>query len=107
MQIAGAPPGRPCNLRDESINLQGPGRCATDCDCDGMRSCVDGACSGEARPVGVEHCRDASCRWNEEWNGGGAGVCASDCQCNGSRVCAAGRCQDARPPQPGDNAFTK
>jgi hypothetical protein len=79
----------------ESINVQGAGQCATDCDCDGMRSCIGGACSGTARPVitNVSQCDDPNYHWNETWNGGGDGVCANDCECNGTRTCVNGHCQ--------------
>src|SRR5580698_10350943 len=43
-----------CNFvnyrHDEARNGQGSGVCTTDCDCDGMRSCVSGTCTGTARP---------------------------------------------------------
>jgi hypothetical protein len=93
--------------RDETVNVQGPGRCSSDCDCDGMRSCKEGVCTGEARPIGTDRCDDPTYRWNEAWNGGGSGVCANDCECDGTRSCVNGRCQD-RPAHPaGDSALTR
>lgn len=85
--------------RNEALNVQGDGRCTTDCDCDGMRSCKDGACTGDARPIITDpkQCDDPSYRWNEAWNGAGIGVCANDCECNSTRTCAAGHCQDSAP----------
>lgn len=89
-----AEPGN-CNFynyyHDESKNSAGASKCATDCDCDGMRSCKAGACDGEARAK-VE-CNSADRHWNEAWNTQGAGNCASDCDCDGKRTCQAGACQ--------------
>jgi hypothetical protein len=92
---------------DESVNAQGPARCTTDCDCDGLRACKDGACTGEARPVGMDHCNDPSYRWNEAWNGGGSGLCGNDCECDGARVCTAGHCTDDPTHRSGDSSLTR
>ncbi len=47
------PTSAACNTREylwnEATNLGGPGRCASDCDCDGLRTCLAGACQGTAR----------------------------------------------------------
>jgi len=111
-QASSVPPNQPqCDYvnyhHDESVNLQGPGKCTTDCDCDGMRLCKTGACTGAARPEGTEHCNDASYRWNEAWNGGGSGNCANDCECDSTRTCVTGHCQSGPPPKPGDTTFTR
>ncbi len=92
-------PNQPqCNFvnyhHDESANALGPSRCSTDCDCDGMRSCIGNTCTGEPRPIGTEHCNDPTYRWNEAWNGGGEGLCANDCQCDRNRRCMNGHCAD-------------
>lgn len=78
---------------DESKNSGGAAKCATDCDCDGMRSCKSGTCQGEARAK-VE-CNSPDRHWNEAWNPQGAGKCASDCDCDGRRFCKGGVCQGA------------
>jgi hypothetical protein len=89
-----AEPGN-CNFynyyHDESKNSGGAGKCATDCDCDGMRSCASGACQGEARAQ--VDCNSPDRHWNEAWNPQGAGKYASDCDCDGRRTCNAGACQ--------------
>ena len=36
---------------NEAWNPQGAGKCANDCECDGLRNCVSGSCTGEARPA--------------------------------------------------------
>jgi len=83
---------------DESINVEGPGHCTTDCECDGMRACTESVCTGVARPTGTDQCHKPDYRWNEDWNGGGSGLCANDCQCNGTRRCRGGHCQDEDAP---------
>jgi hypothetical protein len=89
-----AEPGN-CNYynyyHDESKNSGGARKCATDCDCDGMRSCKAGACQGE--PRAKVDCNSPDRHWNEAWNPQGAGKCSSDCDCDGRRTCQAGACQ--------------
>jgi hypothetical protein len=89
-----AEPGN-CNFynyyHDESRNSGGAGRCGTDCDCDGMRSCASGTCQGQPRPQA--DCNSPDYHWNEAWNPHGAGKCAGDCDCDGRRTCQAGVCQ--------------
>lgn len=81
---------------DEAANAAGPGKCTSNCDCDGMRNCVSGACQGVARPA--LSCNSPDRHWNEAWNPLGAGKCATDCECDGQRTCAAGVCTGiARP----------
>jgi hypothetical protein len=75
---------------DESKNPSGPGTCATDCDCDGMRACRSGVCGGDARPP--IDCDNPNHHWNEAWNPQGPGRCSSDCDCDGRRTCQAGAC---------------
>jgi hypothetical protein len=42
-----------CNRKEyhyrESWTAAGAGKCASDCECDGLRSCVSGQCTGTAR----------------------------------------------------------
>jgi hypothetical protein len=90
-------PSSGCNFynyhRDESRNTGGPGRCSTDCDCDGMRSCgPNRSCQGDARPV-LASCNDVRYHWNEAWNAAGSGRCQGDCECDGMRTCVSGVCQ--------------
>jgi hypothetical protein len=88
---------------DEARNTAGPGRCSSDCDCDGLRTCsfdhaagkvsASRVCEGTARPLEAGACNKREYRWNEAWNPEGPGRCSSDCACDGLRTCASGACQ--------------
>jgi hypothetical protein len=97
-----------CNFvnyrHDEAKNTAGPGKCSSDCDCDGMRTCsfdhsgkvgASGTCQGTARPEGTGPavCNNKDYHWNEAWSPQGPGRCANDCECDGLRTCTAGACQ--------------
>lgn len=79
---------------DEAKNPKGPSKCASDCDCDGMRSCVSGACQGTARPEKLtpETCNRKEYHYRESWTPAGAGKCSNDCECDGLRSCVSGQC---------------
>ena len=79
---------------DEAKNATGPSACASDCDCDGMRSCTSGACTGTARPATLTSatCNSKDYVYNEAWTPAGAGHCAGDCECDGLRTCVSGQC---------------
>ena len=79
---------------NEAKNAKGAGVCASDCDCDGMRSCVSGKCSGKARPkkLTAATCNRKEYLYNEAWTAAGAGACAGDCECDGLRSCVEGKC---------------
>ncbi len=82
---------------DEAKNPKGAGKCASDCDCDGMRSCTSGACQGTARPATLtaETCNRKEYHYRESWTPAGAGRCATDCECDGLRSCTSGQCAGA------------
>jgi hypothetical protein len=79
---------------NEAKNAKGPGKCESDCDCDGMRSCVEGSCSGKARPVKLtaETCNTKDYHYQEAWTKAGPGKCEGDCECDGLRTCVSGEC---------------
>ena len=79
---------------NEAKNAKGAGTCASDCDCDGMRSCVSGKCKGTARPEKLTPatCDSTDYHYNESWTPAGAGKCSTDCDCDGLRSCVAGQC---------------
>jgi hypothetical protein len=84
---------------DETKNAQGSGKCESDCDCDGTRSCVSGACTGTARPakLNAETCNNKDYHYNEAWTSKGQIAkgepkCSGDCECDGLRTCIAGKC---------------
>jgi len=87
-----------CNFvnffHNESKNAKGPSKCESDCDCDGMRSCVAGKCSGKARPAKLTPaiCNSKDYHYNEAWTSAGAGKCSGDCECDGQRTCVSGQC---------------
>ena len=78
----------------EAKNAKGPGKCASDCDCDGMRSCVSGQCTGTARPAKLtaETCNSKDYHYQEAWTKAGPGKCSGDCECDGQRNCVNGEC---------------
>jgi hypothetical protein len=81
-------------FHNEAKNAAGPGTCASDCDCDGMRSCVSGKCTGTARPkkLTAETCNTKDYHYQELWTKAGPGKCAGDCECDGLRTCTTGEC---------------
>jgi hypothetical protein len=79
---------------NEAKNAQGPHQCTSDCDCDGMRSCVEGKCSGTARPakLNATTCNSKDYHYQEAWTKAGPGKCTGDCECDGLRTCSSGVC---------------
>jgi hypothetical protein len=104
-----------CNFanyfHDEVRNPRGPGVCTTDCDCDGMRSCVSGTCTGKARPkrLTAQTCNRADYHYRESWTRTGPGTCSGDCECDGLRTCVVGHCtglaRDTQVPTDGQCDF--
>ena len=87
-----------CNFvnfhHNEAKNAKGAGKCTTDCDCDGMRSCDAGKCTGTARPakLNAETCNSKDYHYQESWTKAGPGKCSGDCECDGQRNCVNGEC---------------
>jgi len=92
------PADHQCNFvnfhHNEAKNTKGAGKCETDCDCDGMRSCIEGSCSGKARPekMNAASCNSKDFHYQEAWTPAGAGKCSGDCECDGTRTCVSGTC---------------
>ena len=92
------PADRKCDYvnfyHNEAKNPKGSGKCASDCDCDGMRSCVSGKCTGVARPAKLtaETCNSKDYHYQEAWTESGPGKCSGDCECDGLRTCTNGEC---------------
>ncbi len=92
------PADHQCNYvnyhHNEAKNAQGPSKCTSDCDCDGMRSCEAGVCAGKARPVKLTAavCNSKDYHYQEAWTKAGAGHCSGDCECDGLRTCTSGQC---------------
>jgi hypothetical protein len=80
---------------NEAKNEKGPSKCASDCDCDGMRSCTSGVCSGKARPATLTAatCNSKDYHYNESWTPAGPSKCTGDCECDGLRTCVSGQCK--------------
>jgi hypothetical protein len=92
------PADHQCNYvnfhHNEAKNAKGAGKCVSDCDCDGMRSCEAGACTGTARPekLTAATCNNVEYHYQEAWTPAGAGKCSGDCECDGLRTCTSGQC---------------
>jgi hypothetical protein len=94
------PPNHQCDYvnfyHNEAKNPKGPGKCDSDCDCDGTRSCdvANGVCAGAARPekLTAAVCNSKDYHYNEAWTKAGPGKCSGDCECDGLRTCESGKC---------------
>jgi hypothetical protein len=88
------PSDHQCNYVNFHHRESKSGKCESDCDCDGMRSCDAGKCSGKARPekLNAETCNSKDYHYQEAWTTAGAGKCSGDCECDGLRTCTSGEC---------------